>query len=162
MRLSGVEQIVECRSTDAAHHLAPLPRRCGIDRVALTDYAAEQFEVAASRALVAAAEAAGESEVARLCRENLREDEEMARWLDQQTPAIVQHTLRKETAGTRRTNTGDTPMAAEPRDTDANRPGERNKEPSRTPPPPKEDSEERGRASDFDPTSDGSEKGEVT
>jgi ferritin-like metal-binding protein YciE len=68
---------------------------------ALTDFAAEQFEVAAYKALIAAAEDMGETEVARLCRENLREDEEMARWLDQQLPITVRQTLQKQATGTR-------------------------------------------------------------
>ena len=45
---------------------------------AIANLAAEQFEVAAYTALIAAAEQAGESEVARLCRLNRSEDEEMA------------------------------------------------------------------------------------
>ncbi|HSL24123.1 MAG TPA: DUF892 family protein [Vicinamibacterales bacterium] len=59
----------------------------------VTDYAAEQFEVAAYRALVIAAEDLGEREVARLCRENLREDEAMAQWLLEQIPILVRETL---------------------------------------------------------------------
>ena len=66
------------------------------DRVvvsAIADLAAEQFEVAAYTALIAAAEHAGELEVARLCRLNRGEDEDMAEWLDAQIPIVIARTL---------------------------------------------------------------------
>jgi ferritin-like metal-binding protein YciE len=61
---------------------------------ALSDYAAEQFEVASYRSLIAAAEELGDQETVSACQENLREDEEMARWLEQQLPAVTQAFLR--------------------------------------------------------------------
>jgi ferritin-like metal-binding protein YciE len=63
---------------------------------ALMDYGAEQFEVGAYTALIAAAEEIEEPEVARLCRENLREDEAMAEWLLRQVPKVVRKTLHEE------------------------------------------------------------------
>jgi ferritin-like metal-binding protein YciE len=68
---------------------------------ALADYASEQFEVASYKALIAGAEELGEAEVARLCRENLREDEDMARFFDQQLPTIVHERLQDTAAGGR-------------------------------------------------------------
>jgi ferritin-like metal-binding protein YciE len=62
---------------------------------ALSDYAAEQFEIAAYKALIAAAEELGETGVAQLCRQNLREDEAMALWLDSQLPLVVRQTLMR-------------------------------------------------------------------
>ena len=62
---------------------------------AITGYATEQFEVAAYTALIAGAEQAGEVEVARLCRLNRGEDEEMAEWLDAQIPILIGHRTRK-------------------------------------------------------------------
>ena len=60
----------------------------------ISDYASEQFEVASYRSLIAAAEELGDQETVRACQENLREDEEMARWLEHQlsvvTPAFLQ------------------------------------------------------------------------
>ena len=56
---------------------------------ALADYASEQFEVACYTALVSAAMQLGHEEVARLCKQNLNEDEAMAAWILQQLPAIV-------------------------------------------------------------------------
>jgi ferritin-like metal-binding protein YciE len=69
---------------------------------ALSDYSAEQFEVACYKALATAAADAGQASVARLCEENMREDEQMARWLDQQLPKVVKHSLSKKAAGARR------------------------------------------------------------
>ena len=60
---------------------------------ALMDYATEHFEIAAYTALITAAETLGETEVAQLCRENLREEEAMARFLAAQLPATVKETL---------------------------------------------------------------------
>jgi ferritin-like metal-binding protein YciE len=59
----------------------------------IADLAAEQFEVAAYTALIAAAEHAGETEVARLCRLNRGEDEDMAEWLDAQIPLVIARRL---------------------------------------------------------------------
>jgi ferritin-like metal-binding protein YciE len=55
----------------------------------LADYASEQFEVACYTALISLAEDLGNPEVAKLCGENLREDEVMAGWLLRQLPAVV-------------------------------------------------------------------------
>jgi ferritin-like metal-binding protein YciE len=65
---------------------------------AIADLAAEQFEVAAYTALIAAAEHAGEPEVARLCRLNRSEDEDMAEWLDAQIPIAITRTLSARVA----------------------------------------------------------------
>ena len=56
---------------------------------AISDYAVEQFEVASYRALIAAAEELGDEETVRACQENLREDEEMAQWLEGQLPTVA-------------------------------------------------------------------------
>jgi ferritin-like metal-binding protein YciE len=67
----------------------------------LMDHGAEQFEVASYRALVAAAEELGESKIATLCEENLREDQLMAAWYEDQIPSVVSHTLAKSKADAR-------------------------------------------------------------
>jgi len=59
----------------------------------LSDYAAEQFEVACYKALIVAAREEGQAEIARACEENLREDEAMAHWIDQQLPTMVRETM---------------------------------------------------------------------
>ena len=63
--------------------------------VAIADLVAEQFEVVTYSALIAAAEHAGEPQVARLCRLNRGEDEDMAEWLDAQIPMAVERALRE-------------------------------------------------------------------
>lgn len=59
----------------------------------LAGIAAEHFEIACYRSLVAAAEQLGDTETATTCREILREEEEMARWLESQLPTVTQHEL---------------------------------------------------------------------
>jgi ferritin-like metal-binding protein YciE len=49
-------------------------------------------------ALIAAAEHAGEPEIARLCRLNRGEDEDMAEWLDAQIPIVIARTLAQAPA----------------------------------------------------------------
>ena len=56
---------------------------------ALADYASEQFEVPCYTALVGAATELGYDEVARLCRQNLQEDQAMAAWVLQNIPSVV-------------------------------------------------------------------------
>ena len=60
---------------------------------AIADLAAKQLEIAVYTAMIAAAEHAGEAEVARLCRLNRGEDDDMAEWLDAQIPIVVARTL---------------------------------------------------------------------
>jgi ferritin-like metal-binding protein YciE len=60
---------------------------------ALANYGAEQFEVACYTALVGAATQLGYIDVARLCQQNLREDEAMASWVLQQIAAVASHEL---------------------------------------------------------------------
>ena len=63
----------------------------------LSDYAAEHMEIASYRSLIAAAEELAQPRIAELCRANLREEEAMARWLEEQidgaTRAFLQETL---------------------------------------------------------------------
>jgi ferritin-like metal-binding protein YciE len=48
----------------------------------LASYTFEHMEIASYTILIAAAKAAGETEVARICEQNLREEEAMAEWLE--------------------------------------------------------------------------------
>jgi ferritin-like metal-binding protein YciE len=57
----------------------------------LADYASEQFEVACYTALVSLALDLNYPDVARLCGENLREDQAMADWLLRTLPEVVLH-----------------------------------------------------------------------
>jgi ferritin-like metal-binding protein YciE len=60
---------------------------------ALLDYASEHFEIACYKALIHGARTIGRDEVARVCEEILREEETMARFLEQQLPTIVRDEL---------------------------------------------------------------------
>jgi ferritin-like metal-binding protein YciE len=62
---------------------------------ALADYAAENFEVASYTALVNAAQQLNDQQTAMVCQQILREDEEMARWLQQNLPTLVQQTVQQ-------------------------------------------------------------------
>ena len=67
---------------------------------ALSDYAAEHFEIACYRALIVAARALGVNDVVQICEQILRDEEDMARWLESSLPATVQEYLGTEvTAG---------------------------------------------------------------
>ena len=61
---------------------------------ALADYAAENFEVASYTALISAAQALGEQQTATVCEQIRQEDEEMARWIQQNLPSLVERTLQ--------------------------------------------------------------------
>jgi ferritin-like metal-binding protein YciE len=65
---------------------------------ALADYAAENFEVASYTALIRAAQEINEQKTAMECQQILQEDEEMARWILQNLPTLVQQTLQRVTA----------------------------------------------------------------
>jgi ferritin-like metal-binding protein YciE len=63
----------------------------------LADYAAEHFEIACYRSLIAAAEEAGQTEIADLCSEILADEESMAAWLEEQIPDITRTVLQQAT-----------------------------------------------------------------
>ena len=59
----------------------------------LADYASEHFEIACYRSLIAAAEAAEQSEIAEVCGEILEEEEAMAAWLEEHIDQVTRHVL---------------------------------------------------------------------
>jgi ferritin-like metal-binding protein YciE len=65
---------------------------------ALSDYAAEHFEIASYRALIVAARLLGENQVVQVCEGILRDEEDMAKWLEQNLPNAVQEYLNVQTA----------------------------------------------------------------
>lgn len=64
----------------------------------LSDFAFENFEIACYRSLVEAAEVAGDMQTAQVCREILREEEEMAKWVFSQIPMITRAYLERDLA----------------------------------------------------------------
>lgn len=61
----------------------------------LSDYAAEHFEIACYRSLIAAAEELGQPEIARICTEILRDEERMAAWLEERIPEVTRMHLQQ-------------------------------------------------------------------
>ena len=64
---------------------------------ALADYAAEHFEIACYRSLIAAADEIGHAEISSICSEILRDEEAMAAWLEQQIPEVTRMVLHQAT-----------------------------------------------------------------
>lgn len=99
LRALGSEPLSAPTKSEAVADLAKdITARVFCDPLAtkvIAECAAEQFEVAAYTALIAAAEHAAASEVARLCRLNRGEDEYMAEWLDAQIPLIIAAALEQ-------------------------------------------------------------------
>jgi ferritin-like metal-binding protein YciE len=63
---------------------------------ALTDYATEHFEIASYRALSEAARAIGEEGIAQTCEQIMREEQDMANFLEQNLPNTVRDALGQE------------------------------------------------------------------
>lgn len=62
----------------------------------LTDYATEHFEIASYTALIAAAREADQPEIVAACEQILREEEDMADWIRDRLPGIVQGYARSK------------------------------------------------------------------
>ena len=62
-------------------------------KAALNDYAAEHMEIASYRALVIAANETGQPSIAAACEEIIRDEEQMAHWLEENMPALVREAL---------------------------------------------------------------------
>ena len=83
-------------------NMAALTNAMATDEIvknAIADYAFENMEIASYRSLIAAAEVAGDEQTARVCREILQEEQEMASFLEQHIPSVTQSFLRKEMSG---------------------------------------------------------------
>jgi ferritin-like metal-binding protein YciE len=65
---------------------------------ALQDYSTEHMEIASYKALIVAAQDAGLTNVVSACEGILRDEEQMASWLDQNLPTIVRTTFAKAAA----------------------------------------------------------------
>lgn len=76
--------------------VANLPAQDTVVKNALGDFAAEHFEIACYRSLIAAAEQAGDDETATVCHQILHDEEEMASWLAAQIPLITRQFLAEQ------------------------------------------------------------------
>lgn len=65
----------------------------------IAGHAFEHYEMASYKALIATAEEAGDQETKRVCEQNLREEEAMAKWLADHLPEVTRQYLRREAAG---------------------------------------------------------------
>jgi ferritin-like metal-binding protein YciE len=65
----------------------------------LADFAFENFEIASYKALIGAAEQAGEPDVKKVCERILEQEVEMANWLEQKLPGITANYLERKEAG---------------------------------------------------------------
>ena len=77
--------------------LVNLPTKDPVIKNALGDYAAEHFEIASYKSLIAGAEKAGDLSTADVCRQILQEEEEMAGWLGGHIPTMTQKFLDEQT-----------------------------------------------------------------
>jgi ferritin-like metal-binding protein YciE len=68
-------------------------------RNALAGFAAESFEIASYRALIAAARHVGDEETARICEQIMRDEERMAEWYSQRLASTVDEVYQQRTAG---------------------------------------------------------------
>jgi len=64
---------------------------------ALTDYAAENFEIASYTALIRAAQDLNETHIATVCQQILQDEQAMADWIKQNLPSLVQQTWQEVT-----------------------------------------------------------------
>jgi ferritin-like metal-binding protein YciE len=62
----------------------------------LADYSMEHFEIASYKALMTAAQEMGDSQTADVCRQIIRDEESMAKFLEEHLPMTVQETLQHE------------------------------------------------------------------
>ena len=76
--------------------LANLAAKDPVIKNALGDYAAEHFEIASYKSLIAAAEKLGDRQTADVCRQILQDEEEMAGWLGGHIPTMTQKFLAEQ------------------------------------------------------------------
>jgi len=70
-----------------------------IVKASMASYVFEEMEIAAYKILMAAAEHCGDPETKRACEGILREEEEMARWLDERLPLVTREYLSRAEQG---------------------------------------------------------------
>lgn len=63
---------------------------------ALSDYGAECFEIACYKSLIEGARLYGNQAIVQACEDILREEQEMAEWLEQQIPAVTEEVMRQK------------------------------------------------------------------
>jgi ferritin-like metal-binding protein YciE len=94
---SGMKDLMG-KATAMVHGLGSAMAGDEVMKGVLTNYAFEHFEIASYRILIAAAEAVGDTQTAQVCETILREEEEMAAWIDESMDDITQEYLGREEA----------------------------------------------------------------
>lgn len=89
---SGVKSILG-NMTGMAEGATSMLMRDELMKNAVMDYASEHLEIATYGSIIAAAEAVDEIEIADVCREIMREEIAMAKWLGENIPEIARLTL---------------------------------------------------------------------
>ena len=64
-------------------------------KAALNDYATEHMEIASYRSLIVAANDLGHPEIAEACQGILQDEEQMARWLEEQIPVVTREAIQQ-------------------------------------------------------------------
>jgi ferritin-like metal-binding protein YciE len=85
--------------TATAQSLSGLVAGDEVLKGSLAGYTFEQMEIASYTVLIAAAESVGESQIARACEQNLREEEAMAEWLRNNLGPTTEKFLLRDEAG---------------------------------------------------------------
>ena len=70
-----------------------------VAKASMASYAFEGMEIAAYKMLIAAADQCGDTETKRICETILREEEQMAEWLDQHLSSVTRQFLKRQEAG---------------------------------------------------------------
>jgi ferritin-like metal-binding protein YciE len=68
-------------------------------KASMASFAFEEMEIAAYKSLMTAAEQAGDQDTRTVCETNLREEEQMAAWLDEHIPTITREYLSRAEQG---------------------------------------------------------------
>ena len=97
-RLGGTPSTVKSGMASMVGKVQGVSLRPAQDKVvknALADFSAEHLEMSSYRALIAAAQDLGDQETASMCQQILQDEEEMARFLDQNLPTLVREIINR-------------------------------------------------------------------
>jgi len=97
-RLGGTPSTVKSGMASMVGKVQGVSLRPAQDKVvknALADFSAEHLEMSSYRALIAAAQDLGDQETVSMCQQILQDEEEMARFLDQNLPTLVREIINR-------------------------------------------------------------------
>lgn len=97
---TSVIKDMAAKATATAQGLSGLFVSDEVVKASMASYTFEHMEIASYRCLIAAADAVGDAETARICQQILKQEEAMAAWLAGQLPQVTQQFLQRvETPG---------------------------------------------------------------